>query len=349
MSYLGEDYHHLPGEWVVIDWLTTFLAISLPVVVLPGLYFHYSSQRQRPPVVKEAVDAFVPIPYHIMGPIMGALSIIIAITACLVWTKLYHFDSETSFHQGCNVANPLPSISYAIGSNYPERWFFLLAIITMSHQRLSDCFIIFNWFQRYLSDQAHDKHWWNSMLFVVHVVENLSLFAIAFFSAVEFPFLHEKSFHVWAVFQQARMLMQLYLLKNVTYPKGVEFHKRSIDRRQKVWLVNLLCIALGFVLMQIDIMNCNAGTPFLIYIQSVLFWSTSLSLQISPAIYFSSSICHPRFGFILFMVIIRISEAMAPLGLRRQLSLVSPLSFLLFSVLHRAIYLYPAISSNFVL
>jgi hypothetical protein len=50
-------------------------------------------------------------------------------------------------------------------------------------------------------------YWWNSMLYVFGFIENIALFSISFFSAVDHPFWHEKVFHVWAVFQQVCNLL----------------------------------------------------------------------------------------------------------------------------------------------
>jgi hypothetical protein len=90
-------------------------------------------------------------------------------------------------------------------SLHPERWFFGISVLIMSHQRLIDANILFYWLERHMPARSASTgalHFWNSMLYVFQWIENIALFSINFFSAVDFPFWHEKCFHVWAVFQQ---------------------------------------------------------------------------------------------------------------------------------------------------
>jgi hypothetical protein len=185
---------------------------------------------------------------------IGWIGPVFSITACVVWSMLFHFDNVTKTH--CPVANPLPSISAAVGNNIPERWFFRFGILFMSSQRFIDGVINYNWYRRYLP-QTHWFWWFTAMMTLLHYLECFSLFAIAMISSMEYYPAHEKAFMAWAVLQQARMVITMYLFRNIAnHPWPGFWQERSWKLKFIPWLINTLALVCSGVVFVLHNMYC---------------------------------------------------------------------------------------------
>jgi len=177
-----------------------------------------------------------------------------SLVLCIFTSIVYHFDDTTKTH--CDVPNPLPSISAAVGNNLPERWIFRYGILLMSYQRIMDGFIQYNWLQRHLLP-IKSYQILNTMLLVFHWIENLSLFTIAFVSSTEYYPLHEKSFILWAVFQQLKMISVIYLGgKIINHPGGPMWERRSWIIRVGLWMFNSVCLLIAGVIFYVHMSSC---------------------------------------------------------------------------------------------
>lgn len=178
----------------------------------------------------------------------------ISMFLCVFTSIYYHFDDTTKTH--CDVSNPLPSISAAVGNNLPERWFFRYGILLMSHQRLLDGSIHFQWLQRHLLPLKQYQIL-NHMMYWFHWFENICLFTIAFVSSTEYYPLHEKAFILWAVFQQFKMMIQIYLGgKLINHPGGPMWERRSWVVRVSLWIFNTVCLIIAGVVFYVHMTSC---------------------------------------------------------------------------------------------
>ncbi len=76
---------------------------------------------------------------------------------CILLSVLLHWEDTTSTH--CRVSNWLPSMSAAIGNNFPQRLVWRSAIALTIYQRLYDSVFYFKYHTHYFSLlQAKKKH-----------------------------------------------------------------------------------------------------------------------------------------------------------------------------------------------
>lgn len=251
-SILEQYFWSLP---VTFQWLIVAVTFSSSILLCTSLYYwKYPVDQKKSLATIDRQMLHPPIPLHVVMHI-GWIAPVFSIIASLIISYFFHFEASTSFKTDCNVQNPLPSISYAIGSNVPERWIFSIGIVLMSHERIFNLLMYYYWFQKYLPADEY-LHWLNSILYNLNWVENLGLLAVSLISAVEYPFLHEKSFHAWAIFQQLKMMLLIYLHKRLArHPKKATAEK-ALKYRVWLWRINLASLFIGLILIQLDIHYC---------------------------------------------------------------------------------------------
>eukprot|EP01127_Copromyxa_protea_P005366 TRINITY_DN15305_c0_g1_i1.p1 TRINITY_DN15305_c0_g1~~TRINITY_DN15305_c0_g1_i1.p1 ORF type:complete len:322 (-),score=52.48 TRINITY_DN15305_c0_g1_i1:19-984(-) len=166
-----------------------------------------------------------------IGPVLG-IGLAIAVSMS------FHYEDVTKTH--CDVPNPLPSISAAIGNNIPERWFVRFGIMLMAAQRVADCFIIYVYFKKRLPP-VKIYHVMNILQSFCNFAENFSLWVVAFISSTEyFPF-HEKGFILWTFFQLTKSFITLWL-----YPKA---HPHTPAFQLRGFKYRVGCVALNLITM----------------------------------------------------------------------------------------------------
>jgi hypothetical protein len=235
--------------WLPDEWQTLFLCIVLGVLI-PLLYtlrmpFDSKSKSSN----SKSLLSFQYIGRPITSILnscahIGWIGPTVSISLCVITSIIYHYEDTTTTH--CDVPNPLPSISAAVGNNLPERWYFRFGVVIMAYQRFFDGAIHYAFLQRHLI-QNKTNQTLNGMLYWFHQIENMSLFMIGIVSSTEYYPLHEKSFIMWAIFQEFKMLAALYLGKQIKIYKGgdAEWENRSYRVKVSLWLFNGFCLILA--------------------------------------------------------------------------------------------------------
>jgi hypothetical protein len=269
------------------EWQTLGLCIVLGVLI-PFIY----NVRQSVDTKSKSSNSktVVSFPY-ITRPIttilsscahIGWIGPALSITMCVITSIVFHYEDTTKTH--CDVPNPLPSISAAVGNNLPERWFFRFGVVVMAYQRFFDGAIHYSFLQRHLIPNKTNQTL-NGMLYTFHQIENLSLFMIAIVSSTEYYPLHEKSFIMWAIFQEFKMLISLYLGKKIKVFKGgdIEWESKSYKIKISLWIFNGLCLLMAGGVFVIHNSTCVAYLyalyallEYLIVISNILFNSAIL-------------------------------------------------------------------------
>jgi len=236
------------------------------LLVAPGIYF-WSQPIDGQSCNKRNLKTMMSFAYTKWGNI-GWIGPSLSIVACVVTSLLFHYDDTTKTH--CDVTNPLPSISAAVGNNLPERWFFRYGILFMSGQRLLDGTIQYNWFQRLLP-VSFGLQWLNGMMLIFHWVENVALFTIAFVSSTEYYPIHEKAFITWTLFQQMKMISYMILLNKITkHPFGGVAEKRSFQWRFFLWATNAFLLFIAGIVFVVHSQRC---VPYLYAFYAFLEYS----------------------------------------------------------------------------
>jgi hypothetical protein len=221
-------------------------------VLLPSIYLWKKEPDYMTPQEKKS-KALASLSYSFWRHI-GWFGPSVSIFACVVTSLILHFDNVTTTH--CPGPNPLPSISAAVGNNIPERWFFRFGILIMSGQRMVDGIITYTWYKRYLPN-THWFSWLNQVAMLFHYLENFALFAIAMISSIEYYPAHEKAFMSWAFLQQARMVITMYMFKNVSaHPFAGYWELRSWRLKWIPWLINTLALVASGIVFVLHNLYC---------------------------------------------------------------------------------------------
>ncbi|XP_064404861.1 post-GPI attachment to proteins factor 2-like [Halichondria panicea] len=138
-----------------------------------------------------------------------------------------HLDKVTTTH--CKVPNIVPSISAVIGGVTPERYIWRFGMAFFSFPQLLNSFLYYNFFGQ--SSAASEK-WYrtlNKLVWLLFVVQNLSLFGLTYVSSVEyFPF-HRNCFILFVVCSMLHMILFLtifYYGRPSTYRDNISFRLR---------------------------------------------------------------------------------------------------------------------------
>jgi len=127
----------------------------------------------------------------------------------------------------------------------------------MAAQRIIDACMLWVWFQKLLP-QNFNLQWLNGMMAVFCVFENISLFTLCFVSSTEYYPIHEKGFITWAIYQQMKMIINIYLLGKITkHPfHGTLRERRSWVYRITLWGVNTICVVMAGVVFVVHSSTC---------------------------------------------------------------------------------------------
>jgi len=227
----GSALYYLLQLGVIIAGVLIIPFIYLTCIKQDTDYMPTSAWKEDQEGLMIKFDARYFLHFGWIGPVIGILSAILV-------SIVFHYEDVTKTH--CQVPNPLPSISAAMGNNIPERWFVRFGILLMAPQRILDCFVIYFFFKKRLPE-VKIFHVMNIMQMLCNIAENVSLWVVAFISSTEyFPF-HEKGFILWTFFQMTKSWITLWL-----YPKA---HPHTPAFQLMGFKSRLGCIALNLVAM----------------------------------------------------------------------------------------------------
>ncbi|XP_046388823.1 post-GPI attachment to proteins factor 2-like [Ischnura elegans] len=154
---------------------------------------------------------------------------------CVVWSIVYDFEESTFTH--CAVPNFLPSISAAIGSFYPQRYVWNLAIAMHAGPRLM---VASMYYKYYLSILSSRWHYVAKIACWLNVIENLALIGLTFISSADNYAIHEKCFITFMVTSEVYMSLTCYLLRSARNIPPSNVESLSLRMKWKLVAVNVI-------------------------------------------------------------------------------------------------------------
>lgn len=121
---------------------------------------------------------------------------LLAFFSCIILSVLRNFDDVTATH--CQVQNYLPSISTAVGTNFPQKYIWRIGIALHCTPR----FLVSLMYYKQLQNSFPVNSWWQTSVSAIFLFQNLeiiSLVGLSYISSTEdFP-VHQKLFVTFVI------------------------------------------------------------------------------------------------------------------------------------------------------
>ncbi|XP_077292971.1 post-GPI attachment to proteins factor 2-like [Arctopsyche grandis] len=161
---------------------------------------------------------------------------LLAFTMCVVLSITKDFESSTSTH--CRVFNFLPSVSAAIGSYYPQNFFWKFAIALHALPRY---FTTSMYYTYYVSRLKREVHLLAVFACILNAIEVTSLIGLSFWDSTDNYPVHKTCFITFVGASELYMLLSCILLKKHKRTSPTELERFSLKLKWSLLTINVVC------------------------------------------------------------------------------------------------------------
>lgn len=181
---------------------------------------------------------------HVAMCTTGAMLITFFMT--ILWSIRYHFEASTATH--CRVDNYLPSISAAIGSFTPQRYFWRIGIAFHAGPRFLSNWLYYCYFSLRLTKVGKEWSYVVKGATLLNLVEVVALIGLSYVSSTENYQFHEKCFITFVGCSETYMVLSCVMFKHAIprIPSAMEQKSLRVKRVLAVSNIGSFLLAVYF-------------------------------------------------------------------------------------------------------